>query len=103
MRVEHGTADGLAQIEHGCHLSSGFVPPGWRDRGSVAVSRQMAGRTRFLVSSARPAPMGLGPSSTMDVLTSNGIRRSRGRASARRLRSVRPYTGPGNGRRWSCP
>ena len=31
--VEHGSADGLAQVEHGCHLACGTSRRGWRDPG----------------------------------------------------------------------
>ena len=31
VRVEHGSADGLAQVEHGVPPRERDVPPGWRD------------------------------------------------------------------------
>ena len=62
--VEHGPADGVAQVEHGGHLASGSTRRRWRDPSRVAVSRQEAGRTGFMVRAARSPPMGLGPSST---------------------------------------
>ena len=31
--VEHGSADGLAQVEHGCHLACGTSRRRWRDHG----------------------------------------------------------------------
>ena len=45
-RVEHRSTDGLAQIQHGCHLTSGTVPPRWRDPrgGSRSAVRRRDGR-----------------------------------------------------------
>ena len=63
--VKHGSADGLAQVEHGCHLTSGTSRRRWRDPGGSRSARQEAGRTCSLVLSAPKAPTGLGPSSTV--------------------------------------
>ena len=63
--VEHGSADGLAQVEHGYHLTVGPVRRGWRDPCGAAVSRQGAERTECLVTTPRAASRRLGPSSTM--------------------------------------
>ena len=63
--VEHGSADGLAQVEHGYHLTVGPIRRGWRDPCGAAISRQGAERTECLVTTPRAASRRLGPSSTM--------------------------------------
>ena len=47
--VEHGPADGLAQVEHGCHLASGTSRRRWRDHGGSrsAVRRRDGPVSRY--------------------------------------------------------